>query len=179
MFEGGILIEEGDEGNTALRFSELIGNGVQETRPPSTAFDGVWDFRLTERLDTSAGTPLELRQDGATISGCVGRVNLTGTVNGAIARANGRRHAEWAPQLVHLRRRRRRLDPGGLVGERRSVQAVDRRRRPRGDELTVLADTATRDVPVWRNRVRELRQGLCGAASGGRPGVVRHVRRVW
>jgi outer membrane protein OmpA-like peptidoglycan-associated protein len=89
MFEGGILIEEGDEGKTALRFSELIGNGVQETQPPSTAFDGVWDFRLTERLDSSAGEPLELRQDGATISGCVGRIDLTGTVNGAIARANG------------------------------------------------------------------------------------------
>ena len=88
-FEGGIFIDEGDEGKTSVRFSELIGNGVQDPQPPSTAFDGVWDFRLTERLDSSANKPLALRQDGATISGCVGTINLTGTVNGSIARANG------------------------------------------------------------------------------------------
>lgn len=87
-FEGGINIEEGDEGNTAIRFSELIGNGTQETRPLSNAFDGIWDLRLTERLDAS-GQPFELHQVGATISGCVGRIVLNGTVNGPIARVNG------------------------------------------------------------------------------------------
>lgn len=87
-FEGGINIEEGDEGKTNLWFSELIGNGTQEVQPLSTAFDGVWDLRLTERTDIR-GKPLELRQDGTTITGCHGDVRIQGTVNGAIARAVG------------------------------------------------------------------------------------------
>lgn len=87
-FEGGILIEEGHEGRTVLRFTELIGNGTQDTRPLSTAFDGIWDLRLTERLDLR-GVPLELHQVGATITGCHGDISLRGTVNGAIARATG------------------------------------------------------------------------------------------
>jgi len=87
-FEGGINIEEGDEGRTAIWFSELIGNGTQEPRELSTAFDGLWDFRLTERLEAS-GTPLELHQSGTTITGCLGTIEINGTVNGAIARATG------------------------------------------------------------------------------------------
>ena len=87
-FAGAINIEPGHEGRTAIRFSELIGNGTQEARPLSTAFDGVWDLRLTERTDLR-GQPLELHQDGTTISGCHGFVELLGTVNGAIARATG------------------------------------------------------------------------------------------
>ena len=84
----GILIEEGDEGKTTLRFTELIGNGEQEPQTFSEAFDGTWMFRLAERLD-SGGQPLELRQTGATITGCVGRIAITGSVNGQIARATG------------------------------------------------------------------------------------------
>ena len=87
-FDGGINIEEGDEGNTNIWFSELIGNGTQETRELSTAFDGIWSFRNTERLDYG-GIPLELRQSGATITGCLGTIEIEGTVNGAIARATG------------------------------------------------------------------------------------------
>ena len=87
-FEGGINIEEGDEGKTSLRFTELIGNGTQDTRPLSAAFNGVWAFRLTERLD-GVGIPLELHQIGATITGCLDRIVINGTVNGAIARATG------------------------------------------------------------------------------------------
>ena len=87
-FAGGINILPEHIGRTAIRFSELIGNGTQETRPLSDAFDGVWDLRLTERLDLR-GVPFELRQTGATISGCHGYVRLQGTVNGAIARATG------------------------------------------------------------------------------------------
>lgn len=61
LFDGGINIEEGDEGKTNIWFSELIGNGTQESRELSTAFDGVWDFRITERLDRK-GIPLELNR---------------------------------------------------------------------------------------------------------------------
>ncbi len=87
-FDGGINIEEGHEGRTVIWFSELIGNGTQEVRPLSTACDGVWDLRLTERTDRR-GTPLTLRQDGTTITGCYDDIRLRGTVNGAIARATG------------------------------------------------------------------------------------------
>jgi hypothetical protein len=84
----GINVQEGDEGRTNLEFSELIGNGIQQTLPLVDAFTGIWDFRLAERQDLQ-GQPLELKQVGATISGCLGTVNITGTVNGSIARATG------------------------------------------------------------------------------------------
>ncbi len=87
-FEGGINIEPGDEGRTVIWFSEIIGNGTQEPQELSLAFDGEWDMRLTERTDVR-GIPLELTQDGATIFGCYGDYRLSGTVNGAIARATG------------------------------------------------------------------------------------------
>ena len=87
-FDGGINIEEGDEGKTNIWFSELIGNGTQETRELSTAFDGLWIFRSPERTDYG-GQPLELHQSGATITGCLGTIEIEGTVNGAIARATG------------------------------------------------------------------------------------------
>jgi outer membrane protein OmpA-like peptidoglycan-associated protein len=88
VLDGGINIEAGDEGKTGLHFSEIIGNGTQEEVSLSTAFSGVWDFRLTERLDIK-GKPLELRQTGATISGCLDTIIINGSVNGRIARATG------------------------------------------------------------------------------------------
>ncbi|NNL31112.1 MAG: OmpA family protein [Gemmatimonadetes bacterium] len=87
-FDGGINIGPGDEGRTNIRFTELIGNGTQETPPFSTVFDGLWAFRQAERLD-GPGIPIALRQDGTTIRGCYGDYRFTGTVNGVIARANG------------------------------------------------------------------------------------------
>jgi outer membrane protein OmpA-like peptidoglycan-associated protein len=86
--EGGINIVEGDEGRTNLEFTEIIGNGTQDEMELATAFSGVWDFRLTERLDIN-GKPLELRQTGATISGCLDTIIINGSVNGRIARAIG------------------------------------------------------------------------------------------
>ncbi len=85
---GGINIEEGDEGRTALQFSEIVGNGTQETRALSSAFTGIWDLRVAERLDLK-GRPLELTQNGTTISGCLETIIINGTVNGPIARATG------------------------------------------------------------------------------------------
>lgn len=86
--DGGINIEPGGEGRTVIWFSELIGNGTQEPTELSSAFDGTWDLRLTERLDLR-GTPLQLQQDGTTITGCYGEYRLAGTVNSKIARATG------------------------------------------------------------------------------------------
>lgn len=87
-FEGGILIEPGDEGRTAVRFSEIMGFGDQEPQPLSTAFHGRWELRLTERQDLK-GDPFEIHQDGTTVTGCVGAVRFQGTVNGRVARASG------------------------------------------------------------------------------------------
>lgn len=87
--EGGINIVEGQEGRTNLEFTELIGNGTQDEHELSTAFTGLWDFRLTERLDRSAGQQLQLTQTGATIFGCLGYTVINGAVNGRIARATG------------------------------------------------------------------------------------------
>lgn len=89
-FDGGILIEEGHEGRTNIWFSELIGNGTQDEQPSSDAFDGIWSYRSTERPDyAGGGIPLELHQNGSTITGCLDTIEITGTVNGSIARATG------------------------------------------------------------------------------------------
>ncbi len=86
--EGGINIEAGDVGRTNLEFTEIIGNGTQDARALSTAFTGIWDLKLTGRLDLR-GKPLELQQNGTTISGCLDTIIINGTVNGPIARATG------------------------------------------------------------------------------------------
>ncbi|MGI9625405.1 MAG: OmpA family protein [Longimicrobiales bacterium] len=87
-FDGGINIEAGDEGRTNIRFTELIGNGVQEATGLSATLDGIWDLRQTERMDRR-GRPLVLRQQGTAIQGCYGDYRISGTVNGLIARATG------------------------------------------------------------------------------------------
>ena len=87
-FEGGINIEEGHEGRTTIGFTELIANGIQEERPLSTAFEGLWAFKLLDAMHLK-GQPLELYQDGATIAGCLDRIVINGSVNGPIARATG------------------------------------------------------------------------------------------
>ncbi len=97
----GINIEPGHEGRTNLEFTEVIGNGVQEVHPLSTAFSGVWDFRLAERPDMR-GTPFALRQSGSTISGCLGTATFSGTINGSIARATGVDAATGRPVAVIL-----------------------------------------------------------------------------
>ena len=97
----GINIEPGHEGRTNLEFTEVIGYGVQEVYPLSTAFSGVWDFRLAERPDMR-GTPFALRQTGSTLSGCLGTATLHGTINGSIARATGVDAATGRPVAVIL-----------------------------------------------------------------------------
>jgi outer membrane protein OmpA-like peptidoglycan-associated protein len=64
-----------------LEFSEIIGNGTQETPALATHFTGVWQGR---------GVLIGLRQSGAVVSGCYdtsGR--MTGTVTGNVLRGQG------------------------------------------------------------------------------------------
>jgi len=64
-----------------LEFTELIGNGIQQHRDPDDAFNGAWRGR---------GVRLELRQDGAAVSGCYDRDGeLAGTVTGSVLHATG------------------------------------------------------------------------------------------
>ncbi|NKB88454.1 MAG: OmpA family protein [Acidobacteria bacterium] len=63
-------------------FSEIIGNGEQETVPLSEGFNGIWRGR---------GVLVELKQVGPTVTGCYGASGglLSGTVSGNVLRARG------------------------------------------------------------------------------------------
>ncbi|MGB5660295.1 MAG: OmpA family protein [Thermoanaerobaculia bacterium] len=135
LFDGGINIEEGDEGKTNIWFSELIGNGTQESRELSTAFDGVWDFRNTERLEHK-GIPLDLNQSGATITGCLGTIEINGTVNGAIARATGVDTRDGRPSAFIF-----------VADEDGSIQGLWSRNRGRFTARTAVADPAVTSSP--------------------------------
>jgi len=75
---GGIDIQRD---KTFFEFSEILGYGTQETVPQSEAFHGKWKGR---------GVLLELKQEGALVSGCYDRVgDLKGTVSGNLLRATG------------------------------------------------------------------------------------------
>jgi OmpA-OmpF porin, OOP family len=64
-----------------FEFSEIVGNGTQETAPLANNFRGVWKGR---------GVLVELEQDGPLVTGCYDRGGqLTGTVTGNILRATG------------------------------------------------------------------------------------------
>ncbi len=64
-----------------FEFSEIIGNGTQEVPGLVDYFTGIWD---------PPGKPIELKQDGATVTGCYdGNSELEGTVTGNILRARG------------------------------------------------------------------------------------------
>ncbi|MBK6289212.1 MAG: OmpA family protein [Gammaproteobacteria bacterium] len=64
-----------------LEFSEIIGNGSQETVPLAEKFGGGWRGR---------GVAMLMQQDGALVSGCYdGTGDLQGTVTGNILRATG------------------------------------------------------------------------------------------
>ena len=64
-----------------LEFSEIIGNGTQSPMPLATGFTRAWKGR---------GVLLELKQDGAVVSGCYDADGeLTGTVTGNVLRAVG------------------------------------------------------------------------------------------
>ncbi len=75
---GGLDVRTGD---AALEFSEIVGNGTQDTPSPVYRFRGGWQ---------GAGVSVELRQDGSVVSGCYDTGgDLQGTVTGNILRATG------------------------------------------------------------------------------------------
>lgn len=89
--EGGISIERD---KTFFEFSEIIGHGSQEPVPMSEAFHGKWKGR---------GVLLELKQDGANVSGCYdGAGDIQGTVSGNLLRATGRTRTGDIPSTFVL-----------------------------------------------------------------------------
>lgn len=95
------LDPEHGTGNTVVRFSELIGNGVQETVALSEAFNGVWSLRFADNPD-GAGDLTELKQVGATVAGCIGFADVTGTVAGNVVRLNGIDTRDQRPSVYLL-----------------------------------------------------------------------------
>ena len=64
-----------------LEFSEIVGNGTQETPPLEGGFTGAWRGR---------GVHLELEQDGPAVRGCYDRdAPLTATVTGNLLKGRG------------------------------------------------------------------------------------------
>jgi outer membrane protein OmpA-like peptidoglycan-associated protein len=88
---GGIDVQRD---KTFFEFSEIIGYGTQETVPQSAAFQGKWKGR---------GVLLELKQEGALVSGCYDRAgDLEGTVSGNLLRATGKTRTGDIPSTFVL-----------------------------------------------------------------------------
>jgi outer membrane protein OmpA-like peptidoglycan-associated protein len=94
-----------------FEFSEIIGNGTQETPARSDRFSGVWKGR---------GVQIRLAQDSAVVTGCYDRDGeLTGTVTGNILRAIGTERSTQVQSLFILSVR----DDRTLLGVRSSNRA--------------------------------------------------------
>ncbi len=86
---GGINVERDQ---TFFEFSEIIGNGMQQTPALSTQFSGNWQGRSVK---------IELAQDAATVTGCYdANGKLAGTVSGNVLRALGRDEAGIPSQFI-------------------------------------------------------------------------------
>lgn len=81
-----LSLMDGVEESDTFVFSELVGNGDQQPVVSDERFSGTWDIRPFDGLD-SPGRPLYLVQSGSVLSGCLGNLVVTGTVDGAVARA--------------------------------------------------------------------------------------------
>jgi outer membrane protein OmpA-like peptidoglycan-associated protein len=94
-----------------FEFSEIIGNGSQQAPALSDRFKGVWKGR---------GVLVELRQDGAIVSGCYDQDGeLKGTVTGNVLTALGVDRSDRVPSAFILSVR----DDGTLLGVRSSNRA--------------------------------------------------------
>lgn len=79
---------------SSLEFSELIGNGSQDTPPLATHFAGVWRAQANR---------LQLLQNGPVVSGCYDSSgDLRGTVSGSILRATGVDRGDKTPSAFIL-----------------------------------------------------------------------------
>jgi OmpA-OmpF porin, OOP family len=74
---------------SSFEFSEIVGNGSQETPDLATNFGGVWRTQANR---------MELTQRGPVVSGCYDRTgDLAGTVTGNILRATGLDRSDKTP----------------------------------------------------------------------------------
>lgn len=88
---GGINVQRD---KTFFEFSEIVGEGSQEPVPMLESFTGKWKGR---------GVLLELRQDGANVSGCYDGIgDLSGTVYGNLLRATGTHRGSGVPSSFVL-----------------------------------------------------------------------------
>ncbi len=91
-------------GNGFLEFSEIIGNGTQESAELVTGFSGVWK---------QGSNVVALSQDGGVVSGCYyPSGDLKGTVSGSILKASGTDRVSGVPSQFILSL----TDDGGLRG---------------------------------------------------------------
>jgi len=88
---------------TFFEFSELIGNGTQQSAALSDGFSGVWKGR---------GVKIEMAQEGASVTGCYDTDStLAGTVEGRVLRALGHNPAGIQSQFILITN-----DEGALRG---------------------------------------------------------------
>ena len=79
---------------SSLEFSEIIGNGSQETPPLATRFNGSWRTQANR---------VQLAQNGPVVSGCYDSAgDLKGTVTGNILRATGIDRSDKTPSAFIL-----------------------------------------------------------------------------
>jgi OmpA-OmpF porin, OOP family len=98
---GGIDLPNGDG---FLEFSEIIGNGTQDSAELATGFDGVWK---------QGANVIALSQEGAVVSGCYyPSGDLKGTVGGSILKASGTDRTSGVPTQFILSL----MPDGGLRG---------------------------------------------------------------
>lgn len=91
-------------GSGFLEFSEIIGNGTQDSAELVTGFNGVWK---------QGGNVIALSQDGGVVSGCYyPSGDLKGTVSGSILKASGTDRLSGVPTHFILSL----TDDGGLRG---------------------------------------------------------------
>ena len=93
---------------SSLEFSEIIGNGTQDTPQMATNFTGAWRTQANR---------MQLAQNGPVVSGCYDSSgDLTGTVSGSILRATGLNRSDKTPSAFILSV----AADGGLIGVRSS-----------------------------------------------------------
>lgn len=79
---------------SSLEFSEIVGNGAQDTPPLATHFSGVWRTQANR---------VQLAQSGPVVSGCYDSDgDLKGTVTGNILRATGLDRRDKTPSAFLL-----------------------------------------------------------------------------
>lgn len=95
----------------SLEFSEIIGNGRQESPPQAGNFTGAW---------RGTGVKLELKQAGPVVTGCYDNSgDLIGTVTGNILQATGVNRSDKVKSAFILSV----ADDGAILGVRSSNKA--------------------------------------------------------